>query len=64
MYITKNTSIMTLHKTCGAQDICNVEWEKTDQTPKVTCPEANRQHKDLLPTMPECNFQIKPDKKD
>ena len=68
VYITKNTPIMTLHGTCEVQDICNIEWEKCIETqdiaPKVTCPEANRQHKDLLPPMPKWNLQIKANKKD
>ena len=68
MYIIKNTPIMSLHETCEVQDICNIEWKKhidtRDIAPEVTHPEANRQHKDLLPPMPECNLQIKANKKD
>ena len=28
VYMSKNTSIMTLHEACEVQDMCNVEWEK------------------------------------
>ena len=68
VYITKNTSIMTLHETCEVQDICNIEWERRVDTrgrvPEVTCPESIRQNKDLVPPMPESNLQIDTNKKD
>ena len=52
VYITKNTSIMTLQVTSKVQDICNLEWERQvdmqEPAPEVTCQEVIRQNNDLL----------------